>query len=141
MLHHLSLPVEDLARSRALYSAALGALGYRQVSEETGFAGFGLTGGEDMFALKQVASPRAAGEGFHIAFSAPSKLAVDAFHRTAVAHGATVNGSPAIRAHYGPDYYAAFVIDLDGHRLEAVHLPPRPRRADQTGSGAPRPDR
>jgi predicted lactoylglutathione lyase len=56
-----------------------------------------------------------------IALAAPSREAVDAFHAAALHHGATDNGRPGPRPHDGPRYYAAFVVDLDGHRIEAVH--------------------
>jgi catechol 2,3-dioxygenase-like lactoylglutathione lyase family enzyme len=121
MLHHLSLPVVDLERATALYDAALGALGYRRVLDAPGFAGYGVEAGRDKLALKQTARCEAAGPGFHLALAAPSRAAVDAFHAAALLHGATDDGRPGLRAHYGPTYYAAFVVDLDGHRIEAVH--------------------
>ncbi len=82
--------------------------------------GFGLPGGEDKLAVfgrpGEVRAPEA---GFHVCFAAPSRDAVDAFHATALAVGGTDAGAPGLRPHYGADYYAAFVIDLDGHKLEA----------------------
>lgn len=69
----------------------------------------------------QTAASAAAGPGFHIALAAPSREAVHAFHEAALQHGASDNGPPGPRPHYGPNYYAAFSIDLDGHRIEAVH--------------------
>lgn len=112
-------------KSRALYVAALGALGYCQVCEAADFVGFGLNVGEDRFALKQEKNTRAASAGFHIAFVAGSQDAVNAFYSAALEHGATDNGAPGLRPHYAANYYAAFVIDLDGHRLEAVHFQPK----------------
>lgn len=120
MLHHLSLPVADLPASTALYQAALTALGYRLVAEGPGFAGFGIEAAKDILGLKAVVGALAAGPGFHLALKAPTRAAVDAFHAAALAHGATDNGAPGLRPHYGATYYACFVIDLDGHRLEAV---------------------
>ena len=122
MLHHLSLPVSDLTAARALYQAALGALGYLLVAEAPGFAGFGVTPGMDRLALIERPGAQAAGPGFHLALAAPSQAAVDAFHAAAMTHGARDNGAPGLRPQYGATYYAAFVIDADGHRLEAVHL-------------------
>ncbi len=121
MLHHISLPVSDLATSRALYGAALAALGYRLVAEAHGFVGFGLEVGQDILALKQVAAAQAAGPGFHLAFAAPNRAAVDGFYQAALDKGARDNGKPGLRANFGPHYYACFVIDADGHHLEAVH--------------------
>lgn len=121
VIHHTSLPVADLERSRSLYDAALGALGYRRVSDGPGFAGYGLEPERDKFALMQIAAAASAGAGSHLAFTAPSRAAVDAFHAAALQHGAKDNGAPGLRLHYGPTYYAAFIIDLDGHRIEAVN--------------------
>jgi catechol 2,3-dioxygenase-like lactoylglutathione lyase family enzyme len=122
MLHHISFPVSDLTAAKAMYGAALAALGYRLVADAPGFAGYGLIEGEDRFALRAQTGARAAGPGFHLAFAAPSRRAVDGFHAAALAHGARDNGAPGLRPQYGPGYYAAFVIDADGHRLEAVHI-------------------
>ncbi len=120
MLHHVSLPVSDLRAATALYSAALGALGYQLVAKDEGFAGYGLRSGEDIFALVARPLAKAASAGFHLAFAAPSRRAVDAFHAAALAHGAQENGAPGLRPQYGPGYYACFVLDGDGHHLEAV---------------------
>jgi catechol 2,3-dioxygenase-like lactoylglutathione lyase family enzyme len=124
MLHHVSLPVADLKRSIALYDAALAALGYRQVCSGRGFAGYGIEAGKDKFAIKHSVPSASAGPRFHLAFVATSRDAVDAFHEAAILHGASSDGAPGLRAHYGPSYYAAFIIDLDGHRIEAVHNTP-----------------
>jgi catechol 2,3-dioxygenase-like lactoylglutathione lyase family enzyme len=121
MLHHVSFPVANLPAAKALYAAALGALGYRLVADLADFAGFGVQDGEDIFALKQQPKAQAAGPGFHLAFAAASRQAVDQFHANALAHGGRDNGAPGLRPHYGPSYYAGFIIDLDGHHIEAVH--------------------
>lgn len=120
MLHHISLPVADLARSSNLYDVILATLGYRRVCSGKDYAGYGVKDDEDLFAIKKVPAAAAAGPGFHLAFSAPSRAAVDEFHRLALASGATDGGKPGLRPHYGPGYYAAFIVDLDGHRIEAV---------------------
>ncbi|MCB9623116.1 MAG: VOC family protein [Sandaracinus sp.] len=125
MLHHLSLGVVDVERAARFYDAALAPLGYVRVWSdlrpgETGQAvGYGERGGGDRLALKQVdrVVPQA---GFHLALAAPSRAAVDAFHAAALAVGGTDHGAPGLRERYGPDYYAAFVTDVDGHRIEAV---------------------
>lgn len=121
MLHHVSLPVSDLARSARLYDAMMKALGYVQAWAFADAVGYGLEGGGDRLALKKrTAAVTAPSAGFHLALAAPSRAAVDAFWFTALAHGATDDGPPGLRPQYGPDYYAAFVIDLDGFHLEAV---------------------
>ena len=120
MLHHISLPFADLAASKRLYGAALAALGCRLVAEAKGFAGYGVLDGEDILALIERPDAQAAGPGFHVAFAAPTRQAVDRFHAQAMSQGAQDNGAPGLRPAYEPRYYAAFVIDADGHRLEVV---------------------
>ena len=120
MLHHVSLGVRDLALSGAFYDAALGALGFRRVFEHPTAVGYGLVDGQDMLCLKLRADAGPPGPGFHLAFAAPSRPAVRAFHAAAIRCGGADNGAPGPRPHYGADYYAAFVIDPDGHRIEAV---------------------
>lgn len=123
MYDHLSLGVANLERSAAMYEAALAPLGLVRLWRTERAAGFGPPGfqGEAPFAIvvprEGVPLPTA---GSHLALSAASREAVQAFHREAVAHGATDDGPPGIREHYNAGYYAAFVHDLDGHRLEAV---------------------
>ena len=127
MLHHISLGVTNIERAASFYDAALGPLGYVRVwsdlrpGEQDQAVGYGEAGGGDKLALKQISSAVAiAMPGFHIAFSAQSHDAVIGFHAAAVAAGATDNGKPGLREHYGPNYFAAFVIDPEGHHLEAV---------------------
>ncbi len=121
MLHHISLPVQNLAASKALYDAALAAIGYRCVVAVATAVGYGLVDGKDKLLLKLTPDASAAGAGFHLAFAAPTREAVDAFHQAAIEFGARDNGMPGLRERYGPGYYDAYIIDLDGHRLEAVH--------------------
>ena len=120
MLHHLSLGVADLQRSAAFYDAAMGALGFVRVWTDDTAVGYGWRDGEDKLAIKQRSDARAPGPGFHVAFAASSRQAVDAFHAAAIAHGGRDNGAPGLRPHYGPNYYAAFVFDPDGYAIEAV---------------------
>jgi catechol 2,3-dioxygenase-like lactoylglutathione lyase family enzyme len=126
MLHHLSLGVRDLACAVTFYDAVLAPLGYVRVwsdlrpSEADQAVGYGPPDGGDKLALKQRDDAHAPGSGFHLAFAAPSRFAIDAFHAAALAHGGRDNGAPGLRPDYGPHYYAAFVIDPDGNHLEAV---------------------
>jgi catechol 2,3-dioxygenase-like lactoylglutathione lyase family enzyme len=121
MLHHASFAVSDLARSVQFYDAAFSALGYVRVWEDETAVGYGLPGGGDKFAVKVkpggISVPR---EGFHLAFAAPSREAVTAFYQAAMAHGGRDNGGAGLHPEYGKDYYAAFVFDPDGYRIEAV---------------------
>jgi catechol 2,3-dioxygenase-like lactoylglutathione lyase family enzyme len=120
MLHHLSLGVTDLARAAAFYDAVLGALGYARVWDDDTAVGYGIAGGGDLLALKLQPETTPPGPGFHLAFGAPSRAAVDAFHAAALRHGGRDNGAPGLRPDYGDGYYAGFVVDADGHRIEAV---------------------
>ena len=126
MIDHVGFPVSDYARSRAFYERALGPLGYAPIKEvqqndnDAKACGFGAGGKPDFWI---------GGEGkldkpVHIAIAAKDRAAVDAFYQAAIAAGAKDNGAPGIRAHYHPNYYGAFVLDPDGHNIEAVcHAP------------------
>ncbi|WP_409077930.1 VOC family protein [Pseudomonas sp. N3-W] len=120
MFHHLSIGVKDLDKSGRFYDAAMGALGFRRVFEDETAIGYGLEDGKDKLCLKLRPDAVAPGPGFHLAFSAQSRGAVDSFHLRALSAGGTDNGAPGLRSHYGPHYYAAFLIDPDGYRVEAV---------------------
>ena len=128
MLHHLSFAVADLARSATFYDAAHAPLGYVRVwTQESGAGrkesavGYGRPGAEDEFAIRfrqeGVVPPR---DGFHVAFRAPSDEAATAFHQAALAHGGQDNGGVGFHPEHGPNYFAAFVFDPDGYRIEAV---------------------
>ena len=120
MIHHISIGVRDLILSGAFYDAALGALGYRRVFEDDTAIGYGLVDDEDLFCLKLRADAAPAGPGFHLSFSAPSRSAVHAVHESALQVGGQDNGEPGLRPDYGPNYYAAFLLDPDGYRIEAT---------------------
>ena len=120
MLHHLSFGVKDLARATAFYDATLGALGYVRVWDDDDAVGYGEAGGGDLLAIKQRDDATPPGPGFHLAFGAPSRSAVDAFHAAAMRLGGTDKGAAGLRPDYGEHYYAAFVLDPDGHWIEAV---------------------
>ena len=128
MLDHLGFTVADYPRSRAFYERVLAPLGYSVVMDVTremsgGYEGCGFgPPGKPAFWVGQGTGE--AGRGMHIAFIATSRADVDAFHAAALAAGATDNGAPGLRPHYHPNYYGAFVIDPDGHNIEAVcHAP------------------
>ena len=121
MLGHLSFGVSNLDRSTAFYDAVMAALGFRRVWTSATGVGYGLEPDKDKLALFPRADASPPGPGFHLAFDAPDRSAVDRFHAAALAAGATSNGPPGLRPHYSATYYAAFVIDPDGYRLEAVH--------------------
>ena len=120
-IHHLSLPSRDLKRSAAFYDPVMKALGYKRVYTNEWVIGYGLLKNQDQFALRLKKRERIlTGSGFHIAFVAPSRKAVDAFYKAAMKHGGKDNGGSGLNPEYGKNYYAAFVFDPDGYRIEAV---------------------
>lgn len=120
MLGHISFGVRDLGAAIGFYDVALAPLGLVRVWTSKDAAGYGARGGGDVLALKQRADAAPPGPGFHLAFNAESRASVDAFHAAALAAGASDNGAPGLRPHYGPRYYACFVRDPEGWSLEAV---------------------
>jgi catechol 2,3-dioxygenase-like lactoylglutathione lyase family enzyme len=125
MLHHLSIAVSDLDHSAEFYDAVLAELGYERVWTDARAIGYGTAGSEDMFALKLAsAAVPVPAEGFHIAFCSGSRDAVTRFYHAALANGGIGNGAPGLRPAYGQHYFAAFVMDPDGYRIEAVRNGP-----------------
>lgn len=121
MLSHLSIGVSDLRRSIAFYDAVLMPLGYVRLWTTDRGAGYGVSGPDEPFALFAAGEDaRSPGAGCHFALTARTRASVDAFHAVALRSGAVDDGAPAFRPQYGPGYYAAFVRDLDGYKLEAV---------------------
>ncbi len=122
MLSHLSFGVADLAKAGAFYDAILRPLGYVRAWENEYGIGYGPPGGNDKLALFPQAGPVSPpSAGFHLALTAPNRAAVDAFHAAAIWLGGRDDGAPGPRPDYSPTYYAAFVFDPDGYKLEAVH--------------------
>jgi catechol 2,3-dioxygenase-like lactoylglutathione lyase family enzyme len=117
MLDHVTIAVTDLDRSKAFYDAALRCLGIsRLYAEGDVAAGYGADGK----AFFWISLKRVPPTGAHIAFSAVDHAAVDVFHAAALVAGGTDNGPPRLRPRYHPKYYGAFVLDPDGHNIEAV---------------------
>lgn len=119
MLDHVSIGVSDLTRTKRFYDAALKPLGYGCLSENDGSLGYGSEHVVFWIGASEHPVPPNPKSGLHFCFAAPGRGAVDAFHAAALKSGGRDNGKPGLRADYGPDYYAAFVIDPDGYRLEA----------------------
>ena len=121
MLDHVTIGVADLRRSKAFYDAALGAIGIERLyAEGEAFAGYGCNGQAFFWiGLKDATT------GTHVAFAVADRTDVERFYAAALAAGGRDNGGPGLRPHYHPGYYAAFVLDPDGHNIEAVcHAPP-----------------
>jgi catechol 2,3-dioxygenase-like lactoylglutathione lyase family enzyme len=124
VLGHISFGVRDLKRTQAFYDATLAPFGWVRRWRTKHGIGYGPSdpaarGEIALFLRTEIGVQLAAGPGFHLALIAPSREAVDAFHAAALAHGGRNDGSPGLRPHYGATYYAAFVFDPDGHKLEA----------------------
>jgi catechol 2,3-dioxygenase-like lactoylglutathione lyase family enzyme len=126
MIDHVGFPVSDYARSKAFYEKALAPLGYTLIKEvkqdehDSPAAGFGIGGKPDFW----IGGEGGLGRAVHIAIAAKDRATVDAFYKAALAAGARDNGPPGLRPHYHANYYGAFVLDPDGHNIEAVcHTP------------------
>jgi catechol 2,3-dioxygenase-like lactoylglutathione lyase family enzyme len=119
MLDHVSIGVSDIPRTKAFYDAVLKPLGYACLSEGETSLGYG--GDQAQLWLNLAGRPVKPDmeSGLHFCFAAPTRKSVDAFHKAALAAGGRDNGKPGLRADYGDNYYAAFVIDPDGYRIEA----------------------
>ena len=116
MIDHVTANVTDIERGKQFYERSLAPLGYTLRMEFPGAAGFGAADSMPDF---WIGSSQERG-ATHVAFSAPDRAAVDAFHEAALAAGGTDNGPPGLRPHYHETYYAAFVHDPDGNNIEAV---------------------
>ena len=126
MLDHVGIPVADYGRSKAFYEKALAPLGYvlvmevAQTENDSPAGGFGADGKPDFW----IGGEGGLDKPIHIAIAAKDRVTVDAFYRAAIVAGGKDNGPPGLRPHYHPDYYGAFVLDPDGHNVEAVcHTP------------------
>lgn len=132
MIDHLSVGVRDLDRAITFYDAALAPLGLNRLQTldsegaEHPFRSASYGRRDDPLTFWLEERPRAvpAGPGFHIAFVAPDRASVRAFHAAGLALGARDNGAPGLREHYASGYYAAFLIDPEGWRIEAVTFSP-----------------
>ncbi len=123
MIDHIGIKVSDLARSTAFYQASLAPVGYHLLVEldasmtgSVAFSGFGI-GQKPSFWVSACAQLHTS---THIAFSVNTRAQVDEFYQAALKAGGTDHGAPGLRPHYHPNYYAAFILDPDGHNIEAV---------------------
>ncbi|MBV8496247.1 MAG: VOC family protein [Gammaproteobacteria bacterium] len=135
MIDHTGLKVRDLARATAFYRAALAPIGYRllmefpaEVTGSDAVAGFGVPPKPDFW----IAAGTPNRPPLHVAFRVETRALVDAFHAAALAAGGRDNGAPGPRPHYHADYYGAFVLDPDGHNIEAVCHEPVPAATRRT---------
>lgn len=126
MIDHVGIVVSDLDASKAFYEKALAPLGYGiQEEPDQATVGIGTEGMPFLWLSERVpafwgAEQSVGGAPVHVAFSADSRSTVDAFFEEAIRAGGKDNGPPGLRPHYHPNYYGAFVLDLDGNNIEAV---------------------
>lgn len=119
MLNHISIGASSLPAAKAFYDAALSALGYRCLSEDASSLGYGSETVEFWVLKSEKPVPDEAASGLHICFTAGTKDGVNRFHAVGLRHGGRDHGKPGTRPDYGSDYYAAFLKDPDGYRVEA----------------------
>jgi catechol 2,3-dioxygenase-like lactoylglutathione lyase family enzyme len=123
MIDHVSIGVRDLAASTRFYDATLAPLGYMKLHERkktVGWARSGKTHAEFWINARPEMKPSPANSGTHICLRTRGTEAVDAFHAAALKAGGTSDGAPGARPQYSKTYYAAFIRDLDGNKIEAV---------------------
>lgn len=131
VIDHIGLVVSNFDRSMAFYSRCLSPLGFELVVEIEGWAGYGRNGKAELW----FGPGDSAHAPMHIAFVAENRAMVDRFYQAALAAGGSDNGAPGVRQIYHPDYYGAFIIDPDGHNIEAVCHKPEDGEAYQIETG------
>lgn len=125
MLDHVSITVSDMARAAPFWDAVMAALGHPCVARSDAQLGYGTRNRPEddrhcYLSIFQSRGPALVPDNRHWCFRAPSRAAVDAFHAAGLANGGSCDGPPGLRADYHPGYYAAFLLDPDGNRVEAV---------------------
>lgn len=120
MIDHVSIPVADLDRAVRFYEAVLATLGYAKLEVRPATIAFGKRYSEFWLNHRPGLRPQLDGSGAHVALRATSREMVDAFHAAALANGGVSDGAPGLRAQHGNGYYAAYILDPDGNRIEAV---------------------
>ncbi|MFZ5792089.1 MAG: VOC family protein [Pseudomonadota bacterium] len=119
MINHVSIGVRDIAKAKRFYDAVLKPLGYECLSRDAASLGYGREAVALWIGAAERPVPPDDKSNLHFCFDAPTRKSVDAFHAAALRAGGRDNGKPGLRADYGPNYYAAFVVDPDGYRIEA----------------------
>ncbi len=119
MIDHVSIGVRNVAASKRFYDAVLQPLGFKCLSDSPGSLGYGANAPALWVNAADRPVPADSASGLHFCFAASSRKSVDAFHAAGSTSGGRDNGRPGLRADYGTGYYAAFLIDPDGYRIEA----------------------
>ena len=121
MIDHISIGVRNVAASKRFYDAALQPLGYQCLSDSPGSLGYGAKAPVLWINASDRPVPPDSRSGLHFCFSAPNRKSVDDFHAAGLSSGGSDNGGPGLRTDYGAGYYAAFLVDPDGYRIEAYY--------------------
>lgn len=129
MIDHVSVAVSDLEAATRFYEAVLGALGFAKLEQRPATVGFGKQYPEFWINRREDLTPLPDNSGAHICLRARSPEMVDAFHRAALTAGGESDGAPGLRPQHGDGYYAAFIRDPDGNRIEAVTFVTAPEKA------------
>jgi catechol 2,3-dioxygenase-like lactoylglutathione lyase family enzyme len=124
MIDHVSVAVRDLAAATRFYESVLGVLGLAKLEARPATVGFGKKYPEFWINLRRDMAPVSADSGAHVCLRARAPALVEAFHAAALVAGGASDGAPGLRPQHGEGYYAAFVRDLDGNRVEAVTFIP-----------------
>ncbi len=119
MFDHISIGVRDIQKAKRFYDAVMSPLGYECLSQGDTSLGYGRGSVGLWIGATEHPVPADTKSGLHFCFSAPTRKSVDAFHAAALKSGGHDNGAPGVRKDYDPNYYAAFVVDPDGYRIEA----------------------
>lgn len=119
MIDHVSIGVRNVAASKRFYDAALQPLGYQCLSDSPESLGYGAKAPALWINAAERPVPADSRSGLHFCFCAPDRKSVDSFHASGLASGGRDNGHPGLRADYGAGYYAAYLMDPDGYRIEA----------------------
>jgi catechol 2,3-dioxygenase-like lactoylglutathione lyase family enzyme len=119
MIHHVSIGVRNVSSAKAFYDAALAPIGYSCLSSDDASLGYGKDTVAFWISLSERPVAAVPDSGLHFCFIAPTRRSVEAFYKAALATGGRDNGKPGLRTDYGPSYFAAFVMDPDGYRIEA----------------------
>jgi catechol 2,3-dioxygenase-like lactoylglutathione lyase family enzyme len=120
MIDHVSISVRDLERSATFYEATLAEVGFKKLASRTHTVGFGKKYPELWLNVRPNLAPGQLSDGFHVCVRAASIDQVKAFFRTAITLGGKADGEPGFRPEYSDNYYAAFITDFDGNRIEVV---------------------
>ena len=120
MIDHVSIAVRDLDACTRFYETVLTAIGLTKLRARAETVGFGKKYPEFWLNARPGMAPVAADSGAHVCLRAPSTEAIDAFHAAALAAGGSSDGAPGLRPQYNAAYYAAFIRDPEGNRIEAV---------------------